>query len=208
VTLTFDLWPWKSIGCQTLLRTKYVPVWSKSIEGWSIIIPSPTKLRMDIVTQRYRPSFRNILVNTLRINILQWILTKLDTYLVLKRICNPIDFQGAGEGIILSLYNIYSETCLIWTLNKLEPCVLQSTINLNHTVLNTGQICRGGDTPCFALPLLIFFYYYILQISVVILNKKAIMIFYCNVVILFVKCFRCHILFKYLSLLILYASAI
>ena len=24
VTLTFDLWPWKSIGFQTLLRTKYV----------------------------------------------------------------------------------------------------------------------------------------------------------------------------------------
>jgi hypothetical protein len=32
-------------------------------------------------------------VNT-RINILQWILTKLGTYLVLKRIWNPIDFLG------------------------------------------------------------------------------------------------------------------
>ena len=40
-----------------------------------------------------RPSFHNILVNT-RINIFQWILTKLGTYLVLKRIWNPIDFQG------------------------------------------------------------------------------------------------------------------
>ena len=29
-----------------------------------------------------------------RINILQWILTKLGTYLDLKRIWNPIDFQG------------------------------------------------------------------------------------------------------------------
>ena len=29
-----------------------------------------------------------------RINILQWILTKLGTYLVLKRIWNPNDFQG------------------------------------------------------------------------------------------------------------------
>ena len=29
-----------------------------------------------------------------RINILQWILTKLGTYLVLKRIWNPIDCQG------------------------------------------------------------------------------------------------------------------
>jgi hypothetical protein len=36
---------------------------------------------------------RNILVNT-RINILQWILTKLGTYLVLRRVWNPIDFQG------------------------------------------------------------------------------------------------------------------
>ena len=41
-----------------------------------------------------RPFFRNILVNPLRINILQWILTKLGTHLVLKRIWNPIDFQG------------------------------------------------------------------------------------------------------------------
>ena len=29
-----------------------------------------------------------------RINILQWILTKLGTYLVLRRVWNPIDFQG------------------------------------------------------------------------------------------------------------------
>jgi hypothetical protein len=25
VTLTFDIWPWKSIGFQILLRTNYVP---------------------------------------------------------------------------------------------------------------------------------------------------------------------------------------
>jgi hypothetical protein len=30
-----------------------------------IIIPSPTKLRRDIVTLRYHPSFRDIIVNTL-----------------------------------------------------------------------------------------------------------------------------------------------
>jgi translation initiation factor 2 beta subunit (eIF-2beta)/eIF-5 len=41
---------------------------------------------------------RNILVNT-RINILQWILTKLGTYLVVKRIWNPIDFQGQGHWV-------------------------------------------------------------------------------------------------------------
>ena len=55
----------------------------------AFIIPSPTKLRGDIVTL----PFVKILVNT-SINILQWILTKLGTYLVLKRIWNPIDFQG------------------------------------------------------------------------------------------------------------------
>jgi hypothetical protein len=57
-------------------------------------------LRRDIVSL---PSFRNILVN-----ILQWILTKLGTYLVLKRIWNPIDLQGhrvkfVGEGICHAL---------------------------------------------------------------------------------------------------------
>jgi hypothetical protein len=39
---------------------------------------------------------RNILVNT-RINILQWILTKLGTYLDLKRIWNPIEFAMMNE---------------------------------------------------------------------------------------------------------------
>jgi hypothetical protein len=44
------------------------------------------------------PSVRNILVNT-TINILQWVLTKPGTYLVLKRIWNPIDFQGQGHRV-------------------------------------------------------------------------------------------------------------
>jgi hypothetical protein len=33
-----------------------------------------------------------------RINILQWILTKLGTFLVLKRVWNPLDFQGQMSG--------------------------------------------------------------------------------------------------------------
>jgi hypothetical protein len=36
----------------------------------------------------------DILVNT-RINIIQWIFTKLGTYLVLMKVWNPIDFQGS-----------------------------------------------------------------------------------------------------------------
>ena len=65
-----------------------------------LIIPSPTKLRKDIVTlTSVRPSFRSSFRNVhpcehSRINILQWILTKLGTYLVLTRIWNTIDFQG------------------------------------------------------------------------------------------------------------------
>ena len=55
-----------------------------------IFIPSPTKLRGDIVML---PSVRHNPCEHSRINILQWILTKLGTYLVLKRIWNPIDFQ-------------------------------------------------------------------------------------------------------------------
>jgi hypothetical protein len=45
--------------------------------------------------QGHRGKFfpHNILVNT-RIKILQWILTKLGTYLVLRRVWIPIDFQG------------------------------------------------------------------------------------------------------------------
>ena len=64
------------------------------------------KLRRDIVTLL---SFRNILVNT-RINILQWILTKLGTYLVLKRIWNPIDVKGQGHQVKFLLRNILVNT--------------------------------------------------------------------------------------------------
>ena len=41
-----------------------------------------------------------------RINILQWILTKLGTYLVLKRIWNHIDFQGQGHQVKFLLHYI------------------------------------------------------------------------------------------------------
>ena len=58
--------------------------------------PSPTKLQRDIVML---PSVLPSVCPShpcehSRINILQWILSKLGTYLVLKRIWNSIDFQG------------------------------------------------------------------------------------------------------------------
>ena len=47
-----------------------------------------------------------------RINILQWILTKLGTYLVLKSIWNPLDFQGQRSRSRSNFYRITS----LWTL--------------------------------------------------------------------------------------------
>jgi hypothetical protein len=52
-----------------------------------------------------------------RINILQWILTKLGTYLVLKRICSPIDFQGHRSKVKVTGSNFYHITSL-WTLES------------------------------------------------------------------------------------------
>jgi hypothetical protein len=78
-----------------------------------LIIPAPTKLRGDIVTlPSVLPSVRHNPCEHSRINILQWILTKLGTYLVLKRIWNHIDFQGQRSR---SRSNFYCITSL-WTL--------------------------------------------------------------------------------------------
>ena len=77
-------------------------------------IPSPTKLRRDIVTL---PSvLPQHLCELSRINIHQWILTKLGTYLVLKRIWNPIDFQGYRSKVKVTGSNIqargYAKLCV------------------------------------------------------------------------------------------------
>jgi hypothetical protein len=64
-----------------------------------------------------RPSFRPSFLpqhpcEHSRINILQWILTKLGTYLVLKRIWNPIDFQGHRSKVKVTGSNFYHITSL------------------------------------------------------------------------------------------------
>jgi hypothetical protein len=84
------------------------------------IIPSPMKLRRDIVTlpfvlPSFLPSFRPSVrpshpCEHSRINILQWILIKLGTYLVLKRIWNPIDFQGQRHRVKFLPHNILVNT--------------------------------------------------------------------------------------------------
>jgi hypothetical protein len=71
----------------------------------------PTKVITVHDTQPYGPAHTyqiSLTCKHSRINILQCILTKLGTYLVLKRIWNPIDFQGQrvkflGEGICHAL---------------------------------------------------------------------------------------------------------
>jgi hypothetical protein len=60
-------------------------------------------------------------VNT-RINIFQWILTKLGTYLVLRRIWNPIDFQGQRSR---SLGNFFTCNILVNTLQSTSPLTLK-----------------------------------------------------------------------------------
>jgi hypothetical protein len=62
-------------------------------------------------------------VNT-RINILQWILTKLGTYLVLERIWNPIDFQVRGYAM-LCIALVVSNECLKLSKNEIFKIYLK-----------------------------------------------------------------------------------
>jgi hypothetical protein len=92
------------IGFQTLLRTKYVPSLVKI--HWRILILECSQgcytVKMwtgDLDLWPWKSIGFQILLRTkyvpsLRINILQWILTKLSTYLEHRRVWNPIDFQG------------------------------------------------------------------------------------------------------------------
>jgi hypothetical protein len=63
-------------------------------QTWSLR-ESETLLIFKVKGRGHRVKFLpcDILVNT-RIDIIQWIFTKLGTYLVLRRVWNPIDFQG------------------------------------------------------------------------------------------------------------------
>ena len=68
-----------------------------NILQWNLCDPTPEfsnilwVFRQEFQVPKY---FFNILCEHSRINFLQWILTKPGTYLDLKKIWNPIDFQG------------------------------------------------------------------------------------------------------------------
>ena len=75
--------------------------------------PSPTKLRRDIITlPSVRPSFRNILVNTLESTSLNGFWPNL-----VQRIWNPIDFQGHRSKVNVTESNFYPVASL-WTLES------------------------------------------------------------------------------------------
>jgi hypothetical protein len=63
VTLTFDLWPWKSIGFQTLLRTKYVPSLVKI--HWRMLI---LECSQGYYTVKHLPSDLDLWANDPNIN--------------------------------------------------------------------------------------------------------------------------------------------
>jgi hypothetical protein len=100
-----------------------------------------------------------------RINILQWILTKLGTFLVLRRVWNPIDFQGHKSKVKVTGSKFYLVNTRInilqWILVKHGTyLVLKRIWNpidfQAHRSRSLGQIFRRGDMPRFALPLLHF----------------------------------------------------
>jgi hypothetical protein len=80
-----DLWPWKPIGLQTLLRTRNVPNLVKI--HWRILI-------LECSQGCYAVKSWPCDIDLWPCNILQWIVTKLGTYLVPRRVWNPIGFQG------------------------------------------------------------------------------------------------------------------
>ena len=85
-------------------------------QTWYTLRESVTLLIFKVKGQGHWVKFllRSILVNTLESTALklQWILTKLGTCLILKRIWNPIDFQGHRSMVNVTRSNFYCVTSL------------------------------------------------------------------------------------------------
>ena len=89
-----------------------------------------------------------------RINILQCILTKLGTYLVLKRIWNPIDFQGQGhqvkclgEGIHHALHCPCSFCHSIYVLIIIQAGNVVTGEMVEELILSGADIIKVGIGP-------------------------------------------------------------
>jgi hypothetical protein len=141
-----DLWPWKSIRFQILLRTKYVPSLVKI--HWRMLILVFTRNPVDFQGQRSRSPGQIFTIEHpcehSRINILQWIFTKLGTYLVLKRIWNPIDFQGHRSKITVIGSNFLPRNILEWILTKLGTYLVLMRIwnPIDTRMLNGKKLTR------------------------------------------------------------------
>jgi hypothetical protein len=85
----------------------YYPLANEDAKGYSNATVRPSVL--PFFCPSVRPSHP---CEHSRINILQWILTKLGTYLVLKRIWNLIDFQGHRSKVNVTGLNFYCITSL------------------------------------------------------------------------------------------------
>ena len=73
----------------------YMLLVSPCLKTWVCFYPLANEVAKGYSNATVRPSVRpSHPCEHSRINILEWILTKLGTYLVLKKIWNPIDFQG------------------------------------------------------------------------------------------------------------------
>ena len=100
--LCYSTTRWTSSCCFFL--NVYYPLANEVAKGYSNATVRPS----------FRPSVRpSHPCEHSRINILQWILTKLGTYLVLKRIWNPIVFQGQRSR---SPGQFFYRITLLWTL--------------------------------------------------------------------------------------------
>ena len=117
------------------------------------------------VRPSFRPSFRNILVNTLdRINILQWILTKLGTYIVLREsgtllIFKVIDQRSRSPGQIFE--TIQYALCH----RKFSYMINQKFMKLCTLEDHNTKMCTlvGYPSPLSFTPVMIFWTFEILR---------------------------------------------
>ena len=122
-----------------------------------IVIPSPTKLRRGYSNASVHPSVK-FLVNTLRVNMVQWISTKLGTQVILTEIWHPIDFQGQMSRSQLNFEFFrgltvrgYAMLCVVLVFLEVEKSLLKWSREMaNHMIfpfVASTNLCRSFCTP-------------------------------------------------------------